>query len=69
MKREIEFQELNDEQLDQVVGGNGHRYGGYSRQSNQAFIINAPVSLNINVLGFQKNNTNQSVYVNQSNWR
>jgi bacteriocin-like protein len=43
MKREIEFQELNDEQLDQVTGGHGYRGG---RGHSFRFV---EINVNVNV--------------------
>ncbi len=49
MKREIEFQELNDEQLDQVVGGGGkgmrHPWEGWGHRST-----NIDVNINIQIV-------------------
>jgi bacteriocin-like protein len=64
MKREIEFQELNDEQLDQVNGG-WQKHGGWHGWGRRS--TNIDVNINVQtvfVLG-NHNNVNVLQFSNQ----
>lgn len=63
MKREIEFQELNDEQLDQVNGGNWHKHGGWHGWGRRS--TNIDVNINVQTVVIVGNNNNVLQFSNQ----
>jgi bacteriocin-like protein len=59
MKREIEFQELNDEQLDQVTGGGMRNHGGWHGWGHRS--TNIDVNINVQTVIVVGNSGNVNV--------